>query len=261
MYQFLRTEHWTHSTNFVLKDILLHKEIPTPFTKFLAAIGVKWLRQKIKENDLRRADPDYQNPFPHLDAMVHSDRFESAMGIIMLSNAIMIGFQVSAEGNESETAFLVLDFFFTFAFVIELFVRALPEGWRWWCKLSNIFDVIIVLATNVIPVPWLQSGYAEKPADYKYTIQSSKSIPAEYRMTSACKVNCFLLCHQVIWGVGLFAHGHRQCRCATVRCLATLSGRQIGPIDSKIPQTEDPVEPLPGLFVHKHCGFVRLQRN
>ena len=30
----------------------------------------------------------------------------------------------------------------------------LAQGWRWWCKLPNIFDVIIVLATNVIPAPW-----------------------------------------------------------------------------------------------------------
>lgn len=148
------SEHWTHSSNVMLKDILLHKEMPTPFTKFLAAIGVKWIRQKIKEHDLRRADPEYQNRFPFLDALVHSDRFESAMGSIMLANAIMIGFQVSAgEGEkDAETLYTVLDFFFTFAFVLELFVRALPEGWRWWCKLSNIFDVIIVLATNVIPV-------------------------------------------------------------------------------------------------------------
>ena len=33
------------------------------------------------------------------------------------------------------------------------------QGWRWWCKLSNIFDVIIVLATNVIPVPWLDQSF------------------------------------------------------------------------------------------------------
>lgn len=37
------------------------------------------------------------------------------------------------------------------------FVEA-DQGWRWWCKLSNIFDVIIVLATNVIPASWLD-GY------------------------------------------------------------------------------------------------------
>jgi len=150
------TEHWTHSSNVMLKDILLHKELPTPFTKFLAAIGVRWLRQKIKDNDLRRADPDYQNPFPFLDFLVHSDRFESAMGLIMLANAIMIGFQVSAAQEEkgANTLYTVFDFIFTFIFVFELFLRALPEGWRWWCKLSNIFDVIIVLATNVIPV-WI----------------------------------------------------------------------------------------------------------
>lgn len=126
----LRSENWTHSSNVMLKDILLHKEMPTPFTKFLAAIGVKWLRQKIKEHDLRRADPKYQNRFPFLDALVHSDRFESAMGSIMLANAIMIGFQVSAgEGEkDAEILYTVLDFFFTFAFVLELFVRALPEA-------------------------------------------------------------------------------------------------------------------------------------
>lgn len=124
-----RTEHWTHSTNVMLKDILLHKELPTPFTKFLAAIGVKWLRQKIRENDLRRADPEYHNRFPFLDVLVHSDRFESAMGLIMLSNAIMIGFQVSAseEEKDANTLYTVLDFVFTFVFVVELFVRALDR--------------------------------------------------------------------------------------------------------------------------------------
>lgn len=114
----------------MLKDILLHKELPTPFTKFLAAIGVRWLRQKIKDNDLRRADPDYRNPFPFLDVLVHSDRFESAMGLIMFANAIMIGFQVSAaqEEKDANTLYTVFDFIFTFIFVFELFLRALPEA-------------------------------------------------------------------------------------------------------------------------------------
>ncbi|CAK9073969.1 L type [Durusdinium trenchii] len=148
------TEFWTHSTTVMLKNILLHKEFPTAFTKFLSAIGVKYIRQKIKEHDLRRADPEYVNRFPRMDALVHSDRFESAMGLIMLANAVMIGFQVSQEEKSAAGIYTVLDFIFTVCFVVELFVRALPEGWRWWCKASNIFDVIIVLATNVIPV-WI----------------------------------------------------------------------------------------------------------
>ena len=42
----------------------------------------------------------------------------------------------------------------SFPCTIVEFVEA-DQGWRWWCKLSNIFDVIIVLATNVIPASWL----------------------------------------------------------------------------------------------------------
>lgn len=38
------------------------------------------------------------------DALVHSDRFESAMGLIMLANAVMIGFQVSQEEKSAAGA-------------------------------------------------------------------------------------------------------------------------------------------------------------
>ena len=36
------------------------QELPTPFTKLLGAIGVKWIREKIKEEDQRRSDPNFQ---------------------------------------------------------------------------------------------------------------------------------------------------------------------------------------------------------
>ena len=50
---------------------------------------------------------------------------------------------------------MILDIFFKHNEFVET-----DQGWRWWCKVSNIFDVIIVLATNVIPASWLDLIFA-----------------------------------------------------------------------------------------------------
>jgi len=150
------SEFWTHTSNEMLKDLLLKKELPTPWSKFLAAIGVAWVKRKMRESDAYRSGAEYRNSFPLLDYIVHSDRFEAFTGVVMLANAIMIGFQVSLSQEDKAAAgiYTILDFGFTVFFVLELFARSLPEGWRWWCKASNLFDVVIVMATNIVPI-WI----------------------------------------------------------------------------------------------------------
>ncbi|CAJ1366553.1 unnamed protein product [Effrenium voratum] len=95
------SEFWTHTSNEMLKDLLLKKELPTPWSKFLAAIGVAWVkRSKMRESDAYRSGAEYRNSFPLLDYIVHSDRFEAFTGVIWIllplgiDNAVLRPFAV-----------------------------------------------------------------------------------------------------------------------------------------------------------------------
>ena len=156
-----KSQHWTHNTDALLKEYLLAREEQTPLKKVLNAIGYSWLKKKLKAADAKKSEVN-TSLFVHI---VESDYFESAMGMVMLANAVMIGFQVSITEKEKDSSQLyeVLDFVFTCIFVVELILRYCTEGWRWWFRSSNIFDVVVVLATNVIPV-WILVPLGIDPA-------------------------------------------------------------------------------------------------
>mmetsp|Transcript_11007 Transcript_11007/g.26578 ORF Transcript_11007/g.26578 Transcript_11007/m.26578 type:complete len:577 (-) Transcript_11007:222-1952(-) len=156
------SQFWTHNADVMLKQYLLLREENTPWKKFLTAIGYTWLQRQLKEADAKKSEEVNTSLFVHV---VESDYFESAMGLVMLANAIMIGFQVSSteEDKSSAELYAILDFVFTVIFVVELVLRYCCEGWRWWFRGSNIFDVVVVLATNVIPI-WILVPLGIDPA-------------------------------------------------------------------------------------------------
>ena len=157
-----KATQWTHNADALLKEYLLAREEQTPLRKLLNAIGYSWLQKKLKAADAKRDAQVNTSLFVYI---VESDYFESAMGLVMLANAVMIGFQVSSreEDTESSDIYYILDFVFTIIFLVELILRYLCEGWRWWFRSSNIFDVVVVLATNVIPV-WILVPLGIDPA-------------------------------------------------------------------------------------------------
>lgn len=91
-----------------------------------------------------------------LKEFVTSDYFDSGMGVILLLNAVSIGFQVNhmagqsdlAAGDYHQTLFRVMDGFFCICFTSELSARLGCFGMsmysnrgKWW----NIFDTVIVV--------------------------------------------------------------------------------------------------------------------
>ena len=142
-----KDRNWTHNTDALLKEYLLVREENTPLKKVLNAIGYSWLQRQLRAADAKKEAVN-TSLFVHI---VESDYFESAMGLVMFANAIMIGFQVSSTDDDENSAHIyeILDFVFTTIFVVELVLRYCCEGWRWWFRGSNIFDVVVVLATNL----------------------------------------------------------------------------------------------------------------
>mmetsp|Transcript_10890 Transcript_10890/g.19396 ORF Transcript_10890/g.19396 Transcript_10890/m.19396 type:complete len:543 (+) Transcript_10890:25-1653(+) len=87
--------------------------------------------------------------------IVRSRAFDSCSAVLLLSNAVFIGFQVqSAFLEEPPIVIAVIDWFFCVAFLIELIGRLVGYGCiYYWCnpedRLWNSFDFVIVLMSTV----------------------------------------------------------------------------------------------------------------
>mmetsp|Transcript_107338 Transcript_107338/g.334551 ORF Transcript_107338/g.334551 Transcript_107338/m.334551 type:complete len:568 (+) Transcript_107338:108-1811(+) len=105
-----------------------------------------------KERD-RRSGDDFVHPFPWAHSVVKSVAFEAAIGVLMCINAILIGFQTSAD-DDDVPLFDIAEHVFTTLFIVEVIFRMLADGWIWIFQLTNFWDVALIIFTSVLPM-WI----------------------------------------------------------------------------------------------------------
>lgn len=147
------------TTEQVLEMLLMKEEEHPILDVILDVTGYRWMSQKVNKARAARQKWDFVHRFPVIKAMVESEKWEEFMAFAMFTNSLMIGFQVSSPAqavSESDIAaagvYRVLDHVYTVIFVFELIFRNLADGWTWWWNTSNIFDVLVITGTNVIPL-------------------------------------------------------------------------------------------------------------
>jgi len=149
------------STQMML-DQLLAKDDSNWFLDWcLEVSGYNWMEDKVKRENMRRLAEDFKHPFPATELVINSNQCEVIMGVVMALNAFMIGFQVSVPldptnkaDQDVQTSLEILDQLFTLIFTGEIVGHVMADGWPWLWSMANMFDVVVIGVTNVIPM-WL----------------------------------------------------------------------------------------------------------
>eukprot|EP00930_Biecheleria_cincta_P054762 TRINITY_DN41174_c0_g1_i1.p1 TRINITY_DN41174_c0_g1~~TRINITY_DN41174_c0_g1_i1.p1 ORF type:complete len:663 (+),score=124.43 TRINITY_DN41174_c0_g1_i1:97-2085(+) len=110
------------------------------------------LEAKIAAERRRRADPAFKHPFPFLYNLVNEGMgFEMVMFSLVGANSLLTGIQISAMGGPDQPGLRVLEELFTIAFVVEIVVRVIADGWLWFFDLGNCIDFVLIAVTGVVP--------------------------------------------------------------------------------------------------------------
>eukprot|EP00927_Polykrikos_kofoidii_P002941 TRINITY_DN11167_c0_g2_i1.p1 TRINITY_DN11167_c0_g2~~TRINITY_DN11167_c0_g2_i1.p1 ORF type:complete len:691 (+),score=92.10 TRINITY_DN11167_c0_g2_i1:30-2075(+) len=104
-----------------------------------------------------------------LKVIVQSESFECAIGVLILTNCITLGFEAEVLlGNmlHVEHAVKIGDHAFTLFFTMELALRVWVLGWRAYLPgahdATNFFDAILVVVTFAVwALPWLMGSMVE----------------------------------------------------------------------------------------------------
>lgn len=101
----------------------------------------------------RRMELDFTPPFPFLVVMIHDDMtFELVMISLVAANALLTGVQISFSGTDNNSEIYdILEYTFTGAFVVEIILRVMADGWLWFFDRGNFFDFSLIMFTGVIP--------------------------------------------------------------------------------------------------------------
>merc|ERR1719343_1658491 len=77
--------------------------------------GLDDFQQRLNKETLRRGSPNFKHPFPRINSIVKSTRFDLLIGIVMLVNGVLIGIQVSAEKDSAaeDSAYDLAEHIFT----------------------------------------------------------------------------------------------------------------------------------------------------
>jgi len=127
-------------------------DIPAPaFIKvFMAVTGLGDFTWSIECEVEKRADELYQNPYAEGEEIVMSLYFEAGIGLIIVINCMLIGWQASIPEGEMAAVFGACEHIFTLIFLGEWCLRILAFGWVWAFEVVNFADTVLVFGTGVL---------------------------------------------------------------------------------------------------------------
>lgn len=132
-------------------EIVTEVPIPQFIEMILAVTRLSELQVRIAEERAEREKETYQNPYPIMERIISSMRFDGAIASLILLNCLALGVQASWPDNSADAVWTICENFFVFAFLIEWCARIRVFGWVWVFEWSNAGDTFIVFFTGVIP--------------------------------------------------------------------------------------------------------------
>lgn len=141
-----------NSTNMMLEEILESDDLegPPPLMWFYRLVGFDIFYARVMSARKRRRQPDFVHPFPLVSRLVASTAFDLVVGLLMLLNGLILGFQVSYP--DMSKIFDLVDYPFSVSFVIEVILRIMAEGWTWVVDRANFGDLFLIMVTGVLPM-------------------------------------------------------------------------------------------------------------
>jgi len=111
------------------------------------------LEAMINRERRRRAHPNFKPLFPLVHAFINNGMsFELIMFSLVAMNSMLTGVQISVKGTDGESdIYRILEEAFTIAFVAEIFLRVMADGWLWFFDWGNSLDFALIVGTGVIP--------------------------------------------------------------------------------------------------------------
>lgn len=141
-----------YTTTAQMLDDVLDVKRSHALSLFTWAFGLDDFQHRVNKELLRRGNASFKHPFPRINSIVKSTKFDVSIGMIMIVNGVLIGVQVSTAGDidEGDSAYDVAEHVFTAVFVLEVILRLLADGWLWLLKMSNLMDLLLIFLTGVL---------------------------------------------------------------------------------------------------------------
>lgn len=137
------------------REAVGYPETPEEWTlslRFQKVTGILWFRMLIAVRKIAIQD---NPPHPSLKKMVESLRFESAIGALIVVNAIISGIDAMYKEDDDRPSYItVAENIFVVIFVGEYFLRLRADTWVWMFEPMNMFDTFVVWVTGVLVV-WI----------------------------------------------------------------------------------------------------------
>lgn len=106
--------------------------------------------------------------FPLAYTICSSLAFEALVGVMILLNAITIGWDSFFQPGEPRPNLLNMsEHFFTGIFLGELVLRLMAHTWVWIFNLMNAFDVVLIFATGIL-VMWIAPAFGLFGSDVEW---------------------------------------------------------------------------------------------
>jgi voltage-gated sodium channel len=145
-------------------DEMLEEMLDTQEKKFTigrcikTALGITRIERMVEIETRRRAHPSFKHPAPFIRNVVHTTTFELIFGLLMILNAMTIGYTAGRDNSAFESgvgSFIpAFEHVFTSGFVIEIALRLVADGWVWIFIPTNGADALLILATGIVPL-WI----------------------------------------------------------------------------------------------------------
>jgi Ca2+-binding EF-hand superfamily protein len=118
--------------------------------------GYSSIKKAILDEVAKRSSDDFVPPYPKLLAMVTDLRFECGMGTVILLNCVLIGLQANEKNMMNRIWYEVVEYLFSFIFVVEWIIRVMVNGWLWLTTVWNLGDTFIVWSgVAALSIPYI----------------------------------------------------------------------------------------------------------
>jgi hypothetical protein len=152
------------TTEQMLDEALAAKQPGILWSVMRSVLPLDKLEQRINKEEFLRNQKGFKHPYPRVNNMVKSTLFDIVIGLIMIFNGVLIGFQVSMAGTPDENEdFNLIEHVLTTIFLLEIIWRLMADGWLWLCKGSNIADVCLIFFTGVLTLWVLEPLGVDSP--------------------------------------------------------------------------------------------------
>mmetsp|Transcript_139520 Transcript_139520/g.256591 ORF Transcript_139520/g.256591 Transcript_139520/m.256591 type:complete len:835 (+) Transcript_139520:133-2637(+) len=116
--------------------------------------GILELRVRLQIEEMRLEEQDHAY-FRDIHEIVHTVKFEAFFGLLILLNAVCIGWDTFYLPDERRPAILdISEHFFTIMFLLEFILRVMADTWLWFCSFVNLFDTFLIFGPGVL-LTWI----------------------------------------------------------------------------------------------------------